>query len=156
MRFDLVRPCANCPFRSDKPFFMKRERVLEILGDRHGKRWWPATSFVCHKTIDYGGSYEIAADDASITCKHCGRTSYNPGDIENRYCGHCNVFHDDEPYIGPDAQQCAGVMAILHREGRPNDAMQIAQRFGLWDPSKLDPDAPFYESVEAAIKGQGL
>lgn len=47
-------------------------------------------------------------------------------------------------------------MAILHREGRPNDAMQIAERFGLWKPATLDPTAPFYESTEAAIRGQGL
>lgn len=30
-----------------------------------------------------------------IRCHTCGRTSFNPGDIENRYCGHCHVFHDD-------------------------------------------------------------
>lgn len=33
-------------------------------------------------------------DFPSITCPRCGWTSYNPGDIEHRYCGHCNNFHD--------------------------------------------------------------
>jgi hypothetical protein len=117
MRFDLVRPCSNCPFRSDRPFHLRRERVLEILGDPScEKRWWPAASFPCHKTIKYRG--------------------------------------DDTVNIGPDAQQCAGVMGVLHRTNRPNDAMQLAERFGLWQPSKLDPRAPFYESIEAAIRGQ--
>jgi len=48
-----------------------------------------------------------------------------------------------------------GVMAILHRENKPNQAMQLAERFGLWKPERLDPKAPFYKSTKAAIKGQG-
>jgi hypothetical protein len=115
MRFDLTRPCGDCPFRSDKQFGLLPERVRGILGGGKGKSWWPACSFPCHKTIIYG---------------------------------------DGDAVIPETAQQCAGVMAILHRENRPNDAMQIAERLGLWDPSKLDPDAPFYPSTRAAIKGQ--
>jgi len=30
----------------------------------------------------------------SITCPRCGRTSFNPNDIEQRYCGNCHRFHD--------------------------------------------------------------
>jgi hypothetical protein len=30
-----------------------------------------------------------------ITCKRCKKSSWNTGDIENRYCGFCKVFHDD-------------------------------------------------------------
>jgi hypothetical protein len=138
MRFDLTRPCSNCPFRSDRPFHLHPDRVREILGDercdvdaqqsapssiigmvreqlRVGK-WWPAASFPCHKTI---------------------------------------IYTDDDGTIVPDsAQQCAGVMAILHRENKPNQAMQLAERFGLWHPSQLDQRAPFYTSTQAAIEGQ--
>lgn len=32
----------------------------------------------------------------SITCPVCSVRSYNPGDIEHRYCVRCNVFHDDQ------------------------------------------------------------
>lgn len=111
MNFDLTRPCGNCPFRNDRdPFGLRRARVREILGDPNGRRWWPAASFPCHKTIDYG-----------------------------------------RPRIPVTAQQCAGVMIILHREGVPNDAMQIGQRFGLWQPDKLDPGAPVYRSRREAI-----
>jgi ribosomal protein L37E len=28
--------------------------------------------------------------DPSITCPRCGRTSYNPNDIREGYCGHCH------------------------------------------------------------------
>lgn len=31
----------------------------------------------------------------SITCPKCGRTSYNAGDVEHRYCGACHQFHED-------------------------------------------------------------
>jgi len=116
MRFDLVRPCGDCPFRSDLHFGLRPGRVREILGGGKGsKRWWPASSFPCHRTINYGD-----------------------GDV-----------------IPPTAQQCAGVMIILIREGRPNDAMQIAERLRMFDPAKLDMSAPVYQSTQAAIKGQG-
>lgn len=32
--------------------------------------------------------------EASITCPRCGRTSWNPNDVLNRYCGACHLFHD--------------------------------------------------------------
>jgi len=40
--------------------------------------------------------YAIAPDCGSITCKVCGLVSYNKNDVEMKFCGHCNVFHDDE------------------------------------------------------------
>jgi ribosomal protein L37E len=33
----------------------------------------------------------------SITCLRCHRTSYTPADVDERYCGHCKVFHEDRP-----------------------------------------------------------
>jgi len=30
----------------------------------------------------------------AIQCLLCGRTSALPGDVENRYCGCCHLFHD--------------------------------------------------------------
>lgn len=116
MRFDLTAPCADCPFRADKPFPLKADRVREILGDPRRPRgqWWPADSFVCHRTVDYD------CDDGHVTSK---------------------------------SQQCAGVMIILHREGRYNQAMQLAERFGLWNPDRLDMAAPVYFSTQDAING---
>jgi hypothetical protein len=31
----------------------------------------------------------------SITCPQCGRTSYHPEDVRQRYCGSCHQFHSD-------------------------------------------------------------
>jgi hypothetical protein len=117
MKFDLKRPCQDCPFRSDRHFGLLPDRVRQILGDeRKGRQWWPASSFPCHKTIDYRD--------------------------------------DDSTHVPQTAQQCAGVMIILTREGRPNDAMQIGERFKRCDPKGLDMTAPVYESTRAAIEGQ--
>lgn len=46
MKFDLTRPCSNCPWRTDKPFHLRADRVEEIMTavteqDAH---------FACHKT----------------------------------------------------------------------------------------------------------
>lgn len=56
MRFDLVRPCGRCPFRTDVAPFIRAGKVREVLGDpdARSRRWWPSESFVCHHTIDYG------------------------------------------------------------------------------------------------------
>jgi hypothetical protein len=35
-----------------------------------------------------------AAGGKSITCLRCGMTSHNPHDVEHRYCGNCDMFHD--------------------------------------------------------------
>jgi hypothetical protein len=33
LKFDLVRPRATCPFRSDRPFGLRRERCKDIAAD---------------------------------------------------------------------------------------------------------------------------
>lgn len=43
--------------------------------------------------------YALEAYDAareSYTCPKCGRTSYNPNDIANKYCGYCHEFERTE------------------------------------------------------------
>jgi hypothetical protein len=42
-------------------------------------------------------SYKIANEGSaytSITCLLCNRLSYNPNDVEKKYCGNCHIFHD--------------------------------------------------------------
>jgi ribosomal protein S27AE len=48
-----------------------------------------------HKTCT---GYAISLTDGevlAITCLTCGRTSFNSNDVENKYCGHCHVFHEE-------------------------------------------------------------
>jgi len=42
-------------------------------------------------------TYEIVTDEKGtrIRCLICGRTSWHPEDVRNRYCGACKVFHED-------------------------------------------------------------
>lgn len=47
MNFDLKKPCANCPFRTDITFYLDTERVEEIC-DAIANR---DKTFQCHKTI---------------------------------------------------------------------------------------------------------
>jgi hypothetical protein len=51
---------------------------------------------------------------------------------------------------GDRPQQCAGLMAVLIREGADNKIMQVAQRFGV-DLSDLDPKGEAYENWAAVI-----
>lgn len=38
-------------------------------------------------------TFEIAKDGGSIKCLCCGRTSHNPRDVSERYCGWCHAWH---------------------------------------------------------------
>ena len=43
--------------------------------------------------------YHLLDNDTAIQCLRCNRVSHYPLDIENRYCGHCHLFLDQEaPY----------------------------------------------------------
>lgn len=44
---------------------------------------------------DRAKSFTVADDGKSITCLFCNRTSCNAKDVAERFCGNCNVFHDD-------------------------------------------------------------
>lgn len=49
MRFQLTKPCGNCPFRTDVRPYLTRRRAEEIGdGITHGDK-----TFSCHKTNDY-------------------------------------------------------------------------------------------------------
>lgn len=41
-------------------------------------------------------------------------------------------------------QQCAGLMATLHRDGEPNQIMQVAERLGALNPEEIDGDGVAY------------
>ncbi len=46
------------------------------------------------KTVtEEGSTYKIFFNYLAIKCLICGFVSYNPNDIEHRYCGNCHFFH---------------------------------------------------------------
>lgn len=50
----------------------------------------------------YPLTFTIDDNGTSITCKRCERTSHSQGDVEQHYCSHCKMFHDD---IWPPARE---------------------------------------------------
>jgi len=116
---DLRKMCANiCP-ACDQPLPVgQRSRAVTCSDDCH--RVW-----IDRLVARYGETREIASAETgvvyvvptrvileqgitgadlsryppkgvpSITCPVCHRTSYNPNDIANRYCGFCHQFHED-------------------------------------------------------------
>ena len=107
MKFDLKRPCANCPFRKGQGsrFNLPPQRLDEI---------YTAPSFPCHKTVDYD------RDD----------------DDGDEYV---------EPFVGGDAQACAGLAAVQMREEQPGQMLRIAERLGMVNLDDYDPKHEAYE-----------
>lgn len=58
---------------------------------------------------------------------------------------------DGENNHGDNPQQCAGLMAVLHKEGRHNQIMQIAERTGFLNPDDLKLEDA-YDSLEEVFK----
>lgn len=65
MKYNLIRPCAKCPFRTDVPPYLNGARAREIV------RGLERGEFACHLTLDYDD-----ADDDGEACEtektaHC-------------------------------------------------------------------------------------
>lgn len=74
----------------------------------------------------------------AATAFQCHKTvDYSADDLEGR--------------AGDHPQQCAGLMGVLHLEGRPNQIMQVGERFGAFKPQELDTDA-CYQSIDEAMQ----
>jgi hypothetical protein len=43
--------------------------------------------------------------------------------------------------VTKDSQACAGALIFLEKRGMPNQMMRIAERFGVYDHSRLDMEA---------------
>lgn len=116
MEFNLIRPCHNCPFRTDVVFPLDVARVEEILRailqeDR---------TFACHNTTRDG---EWIEDDDG-----------------------------EEVYIpSANAQHCVGAILMVYHTRRPNAMLQIAERLKLFDPTRLDYDAPVFTTTDAML-----
>jgi len=57
---------------------------------------------------------------------------------------------------GDHPQQCAGLMAVLMREGEISQIMQVAERFGHLDVAMLDPEHEAYECWADVLQAHGV
>lgn len=63
MKFDLKKPCRDCPFRSDIAGYLTKARVHEIIESiSRGQK-----TFSCHKTNDTSGSETVETRNS----QHC-------------------------------------------------------------------------------------
>lgn len=58
-------------------------------------------------------------------------------------------WEDERGRQGSKPQQCVGVMSLLHRANLPNQIMQVAERLGHADFSKLDHSAVYNNIADA-------
>jgi len=62
-----------------------------------GRTLFPIQEMPRGAAVIYDKTYRIVENDEGtpgIRCLKCQRTSFNPNDIEQRYCGKCHEFHD--------------------------------------------------------------
>lgn len=71
-------------------------------GHAWASEWGDVTCRACLAGKELINTYTISDDGKSITCLKCKRTSQNPKDVEQHYCGWCHAFHDD---IWPPARR---------------------------------------------------
>lgn len=64
MRFDLRKPCKDCPFRTDRDFALLAERRLEIGASLERGEWFP-----CHETT--AEDDETLERRANSDSQHC-------------------------------------------------------------------------------------
>lgn len=76
---------------------------------------------------------------ASITCPRCGKTSYHPRDVQERYCGACHQFHE--------------FMKAMTKEPLP-DQITIGQKYepAMKITDQADADAYFERCVEHCMR----
>lgn len=94
-----------------------------------------------------------------ITCPQCGRTSYHPEDVSNRYCGYCHQFHNSmiaeitEEKAKPGMPQAiwvalSGNWLRVVIDNRPNIGRRI-YRIELYDKDRSKRIAIFRRQTEA-------
>ena len=81
---------------------------------------------------------------------------------ESFTCHKHNQFDDEtgKAITNAESMSCAGGMIWLQHQKKPNTLMQVMQRFGLFNPSKLRMDSPVYrtrrefeQGIEETTKG---
>lgn len=63
MKFDIKKPCDDCPFRREGGIRLRRSRAEEIA---EGMLSSQGSTFACHKTVDHDGDQFTKSEE-----KHC-------------------------------------------------------------------------------------
>lgn len=131
MRFNLVRPCGHCPFRTDIPPFLTPGRVLEITDNLLADG-----SFPCHETIDYDAMEEVDEYESSF------------GAVVGPDASHCaGAILLLERMERPN--QLMRIMERL-RDGKTGRPYYDRERMDFDAPVYPDADAMYWATVEAS------
>lgn len=76
--------------------------------------------------------------------------------VRSEFPCHKTTEHDDEGDYVPtgDEMHCAGALILMEKEGRSSQMMRIAERLGMYDATRLNMDAPVYESFDEMADAQ--
>ena len=66
-----------------------------------------------------------------------------------------NRSDDGEPVEPPRTQHCAGALILLEKLHRPSQLMRIYERLDGYDRTKLDMNAPVYDTFAEMRRGCG-
>ena len=58
---------------------------------------------------------------------------------------------DGSPVEKETTAHCAGALIMLEHMNMPNQMMRIAERIGVYDPARLDMNAPVYDDADEFI-----
>lgn len=125
MRFDLKKPCPECPFTRAAGGYLTPERAREISqAVLYGN-----LTFACHKHLN--GTHDELHDAEN------GMAAYQPSG-EDQHCAGALAMYDKLASTGTGHHYVA------------NQMIQIAERFGLRDPERLDARSgdDVYDSVK--------
>ncbi len=59
----MKKPCANCPFRKDRPFNLRKSRAKELAAGLMGD-----ADFPCHKTLGHDNNGDTLVTRNSTRC----------------------------------------------------------------------------------------
>lgn len=79
-------------------------------------------------------------ESKSITCPRCGKVSYNPNDVREKYCGNCSRYHSDMNLLQPLQSATAPVTdgEFVLTSGTEGGSTEIWDRGGVsWHKAPL-------------------
>lgn len=124
MKFDLKTPCKDCPFRNDRPGYLRKARARDIANALDPSHLGGGTTFTCHKT-----TVHVEGDDE---------------DEEDHMIDGPNAQHCAGALI----------MLEKSGRLEHNQTLRIMARLGAFNPEELDLDAPVHASADEWIRSQ--
>ena len=113
MKYDLQKPCGNCPFLKKGGVHLRLGRIREIHRVVTGTDPRGGGTFPCHKTVDHDQDSEDDDEEFEDEHKKWAAPSH------------------------PNASHCAGAIIYSLKLEMPNQMTRIAMRLGSFDADRM-------------------